>query len=166
MKQDKKHIIKELEDLSPMIAKIKKGSFDDLPEDYFNRMQAGVLEQIKLTPRKQISPKSPWWTSVFFIPDLRSIKIGLTAAFSIILLVFVLHNLTTSPVSPSNVLANLTDEDIITYVTAHDEVFEALLDTEATLFVDQVESDTDLEDEIILENIINDLNTHEIEELF
>ena len=163
MELDKDRIKKELQEMAPLLSKMKKKNEFDIPSDYFDRMQANVMDQIHVTSRaeeivtdqarwKKILPSSFW-----------SIQSGLVAACLIGILVLFVWNQNKSDIN-QDLFTELSEEELLDYIADHGEEFDGLSQSNPELFTGLLE-ELYTEEDIILENLINELNTFEIEEL-
>ncbi len=160
--EHKEQLDDEIKDMAPMLSSIKKEDYD-IPSDYFDRMQASVLEQVRLTPRDVPQPAIPWWKKMkpFTLPPVY--RRGLAAVLSLSVLLLIYLQTTETKTTDNNLFVELSDEEIIEYIETNAEEID--LEYLEDLFVGQKEGTAELEQELILETLINELNQEEIEEL-
>ena len=51
--ETRENILKELQEIAPMLSKIEKKNFNSVPENYFQNFKGGVLERVKLSGVKE-----------------------------------------------------------------------------------------------------------------
>ncbi len=136
---DREYIKRELEDLAPTLAKLKKPA-QKAPEDYFDSLQYRVMKQVEeeiASVTTAPEPSLTWWEQLFdnatllvrgryAIPALA--LVGITVA---VILVFSNNDVTT-PTGNSIQLAELSNESLEDFLTEEDWYAEDLL-TEETI---------------------------------
>ena len=148
MEKDRKNIIKELEDLSPNLRKLKEVepsfSDSDVPAGYFNRLPSQIMNQLELEPNplSGSAPKtstSSWWYRLF----QARLALGLAAVTMLLVMVFVVIK----PFESQEILVNneldqeanqVSSEELYSYILDNLEDFdsEAILDLAADVPLD------------------------------
>lgn len=191
MKNSKKEIAEELNEIAPFLAKLSKEKTQDksLPADYFNnfehRLMSRIQEEEALTPKPTIQqPKeTSFWAKISWIFDW---KYSAAWSFAIVVGLIGLNVLSQTPEtvvqqSPDELLAALTDEDLNTYINEHIEEFstEDIIETMTPETLEQLPSSerilTDAKisteapklsiDDLTEEEILNALDDDDLEEL-
>ena len=165
MKEDFK---KELENLSPNLAKLKAQQSADKPElpaNFFHNMQVEVLGKLKeeMQPVGQVEkakPTSSWWT--FLLKPQMSIVFA-TGLILVVAGIFWID----STMVEKTAFAELSEEEILEYIDENIEEFDALSLTEIT--EEEIDFENNLEEEEIdnfLEENIDQINDSDFENLF
>jgi hypothetical protein len=173
----KEDIRKELEELSPFLAKLKKEKDGfEVPVDYFQGLSDQIMDRIKAEeqPAPQASPATPAWVTQVkqAIQWLVQPQYALAIASVAILLVAGWWWNQSNTLRPSSdaLFAELSQEDILNYIDQNIENFG----TELVTAVEQSPGTQDilpavpLEEEAVeeyLDEILNELNDEELEEL-
>lgn len=159
---------KELERLSPDLAKLKSQQSvekPELPANFFHNMQVEVLEKLKeeLQPAnqtKKVKPQFVWWNFLF------KPQVSIAFATAVILItggIFWMQN----PMVEKPVFAELSEEEILEYIDDNIEDFDAVSLTE--IANEEFDLENDLEDEEInqyLEENIDLMDETDFENLF
>jgi len=164
MKKDK-DIYKELEEISPFLAKMKGKKEDiQLPDNYFHYLENSVMQQVELeeTPVLQtVSGVSiPLWRSFFFSRAI----VGFTSAILLIVAGFYFSRLGTDTSDNTLQFAELTDTEILSYLTENADALDIYSieeeneDVSILDLIDLDEEGTDyLLEEISTETIIEEM---------
>ena len=165
MKRRKNEIREELENLSPFLSKMKeeKEGFE-IPRNYFKSLPNRVFEKLGNEPSPlAISEKSSlgFWSNPFqFILKPRYALAFATLSLLVTAGIFWTNNSTeTAP------LADLTSEEIQTYISNNIYEFDEALFLESDLGFENFESLENAESDEFLNNIIDDLDIEDLEEL-
>ena len=158
-----KDIQDELQDISPLLAKMRKEEDGfSVPEDYFDYLSNSVLEQIKLEPKSSITKKekvrSPWFA--FLIKP--RFAISLTTVTLILGVVF-WNNF---QMGINNQLTEISSQEIESYVASNLEEFETELFMNETLIEElgEIQIEGELIDEYI-ETVIDEIDEETLEQL-
>lgn len=165
MKEDFK---KELESLSPNLAKLKAQQSADkleLPANFFHNMQVEVLGKLKeemqqIGQVEKAKPISKWFD--FLLKPQISLAFA-TALVLIIAGIFWIKN----PVVEKPAFAQLSDEEILEYIGENIDDFDAVLLTEIT--DEEIDFDNVLDEEEInqyLKENIDQMDDSDFENLF
>lgn len=126
-------IKKELEEFSPLLAKIKAREPEhEVPENYFEALPDQVWEQIKLMPQPERAPVQPsWWERVqASLQQLMQPRIAAGLATFVVLIVAGIYFLRPAATS-DDPFAQLTAEEVTAYMTQNADEFEPQLLMEA-----------------------------------
>ena len=173
---ENKDIKKELEDLSPMLSKMREQKENpfQVPPNYFQSMQNEVFRQIASEQKTPEQVTAPNWVDQLIgqLQWLLQPRYAMALATVAVLLIAGIFYLQPTANLPSTEVAlnDLTEDDITTYISSHIEDFDA------TLLVEAIPEEEDasllptpeLEDEEIeeyLQDIIDDIDLEELEEL-
>lgn len=164
-------IKKELEELSPLLSKIKaQESKMEVPENYFDALPDQIWEQIKLMPQpERAKPSISWWAKLqagmqnLWQPRL---AVGL-ATFAVLIVAgiyFLQPNDTTDPFD------QLTAEEVTAYMSQNVEEFDAamLVDAMGDNVNVGILSSSDFDDaeiEQLLNKVIEEMDEASIEDL-
>jgi len=147
MKDD---INKELEGLSPKLAKLKKSTaVPEVPKNLFHNMQQGVIQELnKDFEKSPVQHKEAWWKFIFKpIPSLAF------ASFLALVAVGIFFN--NQPVEEGFAIEeeveNLSEEEILAYIDSNIDDFESASLLEIT----------DEEDEYLMDSNIDDATLNE-----
>lgn len=162
----KDEIKKELEELSPMLAKMKKQPEGfSVPDDYFAKMETDIWDLVQ--PEDPIVAQAPSQTSwldniIQQIGWLLQPRMAMSLASVAILIVAAIMLLPNADTADVNALAGLTADDATDYMAAHIDEF----DTE-TLIEFAMESDLTTNsaffEESEMNNLINDMENENID---
>lgn len=122
----------ELEDLSPLLAKIKKqdGKPFEVPEGYFGSLPDDVLIRLRNTAPEPLAPKASWLdqlvNALHYLLQPRLAAGLVTAVVLVVAGVFWLRPKaqTAAPVDQFELLADLSVDEVSAYVVEHIDVFE------------------------------------------
>lgn len=159
-----KDIHKELEELSPLLAKMKSQKESiEMPENYFHYLENSVMQQVELENVPVLQK-----TETASIPFLHRLFLSRTVAglASVILLIIAGIYLNTNRVEASepSQFADLTDTEILNYLADNAEILDIYslddLSTDASILdmVDLNEEDVDY----LLEESFTDIFNEEI----
>ncbi len=131
MKEKKENIEKELEELSPMLSRLKGESTPDgfnVPPRYFRELPPEVMNRIQ---RETVSRHPGWWSSLqHFLAALfrPGVAIALAAlALAIAAGIYLLAPRPATGEGDAYLFASLTPEEVQTYVNANLEAFDTEL---------------------------------------
>lgn len=179
----KQAIQKELEDISPFLAEIKKGKQAfQVPEDYFHKMQNEVLDQIKHNS-SSAAPSQTFFQKII-TDSIRTIQLLIQPRYIIQVATFALliaagiyflkpeSNISPNDKTSSVFLADVSIEEINEYIEANIDDFELeeLIDMaaiETDDFYDATESiqTTDQELDEYIDGIIDEFDIEELEDI-
>jgi len=159
------NIKKELEELSPLLAKLKaKKNKTEIPKNYFAYLENSVMQQVELEPtpvlQTTVGTTVPLWSHFF---SWR----GMMTFASVILLVLVgLFGGQRQALEESTVLqfADLTDAEILSYLTDNAEeldVYSLEVEAEENSALDMIEFEEG-EADYFLEDVTTDVLADEI----
>lgn len=148
MKEERRYIEKELESMASSLAGYKGDN--NIPIDYFDKMQSSVLakvEQADIMPIR-ISHGNKIW-----------VWIGRVAAMALILIVVGIGLLNISP--DNDGYAGITDNEIIAYILEEYDDLDLINDLEYSLNTEELndwtEEDENIFDEFLLDSELDEL---------
>lgn len=172
--KNKEEVRKELQELSPLLAKLKEREKPlDVPENYFDALPDQIWEQIKLMPQPEREQAKPgWWLRLtttlqsFMQPR---IAIGLaTLAVLIVAGIFILK-----PGAEDNsedLFASLSAEEVTAYISKNIHEFDTdlLIDAasaypDMSIFMGSEFDDQEIEQ--LIDEVVKDLDDETLEEL-
>lgn len=169
MKDIKKEIQEELEQLAPSLSKLKKEKGYEIPQDYFNKLPDQILKQLDF-PSNSTEVEAASWKdlllekiAVFFQPKL---AMGFAMATLFLFSIYFLSKNTTPTTTP---FAQVSLDEIENYVNDNiddfdDEIlFEFVAELEENSFDNLDIQEEDLEE--YMDEIIEDLDDSELGEL-
>lgn len=172
---EKEKIKKELDDLSPLLSKLKQDSDNPfgVPNHYFESLQDEVLRQVSVEQVDvQVVEPGPSWLDrlVEQLQWLFQPRYAMAMATVAILIVAGIFFFRGETSSPGLALQDLSEEDITDYISSNIEDFEVDLLVEA--MGDEIDPallpKPDLEDaelEEYLDEIIDEIDLEELEDL-
>lgn len=166
MKPDK-DIKKELEEISPLLAKLKKEqSQPELPANFFNNLQVDVIQELRPEFEKPSTTFVEKGIFVRLIEWVRKPQVAMAFGVSLLLIgvVFFIINQQTFP--PQDPWANLSDESILEYLDENIDDFEAVSLMEISEEEEEVIFDTELDDNLIDQYLEDNLNQIDESDLF
>ena len=160
MKKDN-DILKELQDLSPELSKLKKDFDEPLPYNYFESLPEKIFDRIRTEEAKV--PVWQSWLATVFQPKLR-LAYAIAAVF--VLGLFIMNNMDDNPPSLDDQFAELSQNELSSYVMANLDDFDGewlantvqLSASDELLFLD---SDNEAIEEYLLEEM-DDMEFDEI----
>lgn len=174
MKNNKKEIQEELENLAPSLSKLKKEEVFDVPEDYFSQLPDQILNQIDFSKNKTIietvsTPATSSWLdllterlAIFFQPKM-------VVGFAMMIILGVVSFFILNDENESDpFVAELTSGELENYIEANIDDFEIqellnVLGNEERLSLTEIEiEEEDLDG--YLEEIIDDIDASDLEE--
>ena len=176
MKEERENIRKELQELSPLLSKMKESGRAegfDLPPAYFRELPDQVLEKIRKEERPATSRIS-WWQaldeSLHRMFQVRYAAGLATVALLIIAAVLIFDRPEVSR-SSSGMFNALTAEEVNTYIQSNlhefeeDMVIEAAEGYQELSFLPGASLNEEALDEEYLEELLRELDEESIEEL-
>ncbi|MEM7102107.1 MAG: hypothetical protein AAF502_03175 [Bacteroidota bacterium] len=175
MDKNKEHINKELEEIAPLLSKMKKEEGYKIPFNYFEKMEDDIMSQ--LFPKEETVgavPQTSWWENaiqslgILFRPRLvmavASVTVIILAGYSI------WGNIFTPGVDcDSEPVACITLEDIESYIDNNIDDFDIdmLAESKFNEFSepDLIDIDPEALDRYIDENILETIDLNTLEEL-
>lgn len=176
--QEQDDIQKELADLSPQLAKLRKETQADIPLDYFNTLPDTVWDKVQSkTETKQVTisrfPRvigagwDRYWESLDqWLQSMFQPRVALVFA-SLLLLLTAGYWLKTNDAFTQESLAELTTEEIDWYVSENIEDFEQALlevlpeDIDLSMELNEID-DAELDD--LMDDLLNDIDENDLEE--
>lgn len=167
---DRKDEIKqELEEISPLLAKLKKDNPFEVPANYFERLPDQIMEQAKLTPVERPVPQISWLDRLIasFAFMLRpQVAFGLLCLVALTWTSLYLWNNPTE--TPG--LATTSEEMLIeNYIAANIDDFDTEILAEVALEEEGLEdwmmTDDEEMDEALMDEILDELEGIDIEDL-
>jgi len=161
MKDD---IKKELEGLSPKLAKLRKpAAMPEVPKNLFHNMQQGVIQELKTeVEQTSVQQKEPWWRFIF--------KPVSALAFATFLALVGVGIFLNNPTADGQfAIDDLSEEEILAYIDSNIDDFESASLLEMTDEEDQYLLDSNINDaelEEYLNNNFDDLDDDSFEQLF
>lgn len=115
---ENKNSREELKELSPFLSKMKKKEDGfSTPENYFNYLENSIMEQVSLEPNplgvsSREEKNKPWfsWFSAKTVASFASVLLLIGAGLFLI-------NQKTEPTTNVNTFAELTEEEILNYLS-------------------------------------------------
>ncbi len=118
----KEEIKKELEGLSPKLAKLQQSkSVPKLPDALFHNMQQSVIQELKGDLKTTVQPKKKSWWATFFKP-VPAMAFATCLALAVAGFYFFGEEATT----PQFVFEEITDDEILAYIDNNIEDFESV----------------------------------------
>ncbi len=160
----KDNINKELEGLSPKLAKLRKvGEVPEVPKNLFHNMQQSVIQELKGEVKTSTVPqKNPWWKAIFKpVPALAF------ATFLALVAAGIFFN--TEKATEQFAIEDISEEEILAYIDSNIEDFESaslleITEDEDDLFIDSNYDDDELNE--YLDNNFENLDDDAFEQLF
>ena len=161
MKQRKDEIREELESLSPFLAKMKEQEDGfEVPKNYFQSLPNQVFEKLGTEPSPlKIEQKS---ASGFWVNPLRFLfqpKYAFALASVALLLIASVFWINNTP--EEGLLANLSDEEIESYIFNNIDEFDSELWMENDLGFDDLDLSNEEEEEY-LDDLIEDMDVEDL----
>ena len=163
------NINKELEGLSPELAKLRKSvKAPEVPKNLFHNMQQSVIQELKTeVENSPASQKEPWWRFIFKpVPSLAFATILALVAVGIF------YNSSTTNeqfVEETFITDDLSDEEILAYIDSNIEDFESTSLIEITEDEDELFLDTNYDDDEVndyLDSNFDNIDDDAFEQLF
>lgn len=164
--QPDKDIKKELEQISPLLAKLKKEQTPpELPANFFNNLQVDVIQELR--PEFEKSPATSVEKGIFerFADWLRTPQVAMAFGVSLLLMgvgVFLMNQPDPDAQDP---WANISEESILNYLDENIDDFEAISLMEISEEEEAI-FDTELDDDLIDQYLEDNLNQIDESELF
>ena len=118
----KDEIKKELEGLSPKLAKLRQSkSVPELPDTLFHNMQQSVIQELKSDLRTTVQPeKKSWWAA--FLRPVPAMSFATCLALAVAGFYFFGEEATT----PEFAFEEITDDEILVYIDNNIDDFESV----------------------------------------
>jgi len=168
----KNDVKKELEELSPLLAKIKAREPEhEVPENYFEALPDQVWEQIKLMPQPERAPAQPsWWERVqAALQQLMQPRMAVGLATFAVLIVAGTYFLRPAA-TRDDPFAQLTAEEVTAYMAQNADEFDPQLLMEAMgeqsdMSILSGSEFNDEEIEQLLDEVIEEMDNQSLEDL-
>ena len=165
MKRRKNEVREELENLSPFLSKMKeKKEGFEVPKNYFKGLPNQIFEKLGNEPSPLAMPEKSgqgFWSNPFqflFRPKY-------ALAFATVSLLIMASIFWTNNPTETLPLAELTSEEIQTYISDNIDEFDEELFMESNLRFEDLEAFENADSDELLNDIIDDLDIEDLEEL-
>lgn len=166
MKPDK-DIKKELEEISPLLAKLKKEqSQPELPANFFNNLQVDVIQELRPEFEKPSTTFVEKGILVRLIEWIRKPQVAMAFGVSLLLIGVGIFFLVPQDPSPSLTWEAISEESILEYLDENIDDFEAVSLMEISEEEEEVIFDTELDDNLIDQYLEDNLNQIDESDLF
>ena len=170
--ENKDEIRKELEELSPFLSKMKKGKEGfEVPANYFKQLPDLIMDRIQEeeAPSYSVAPTTNWLDQIIeriqlLLQPQYAMALASVAILIVASIFFFGQN---NKLADATTLAEVSDEEISSYVMSNVEEFDMDLLMEVMdeeILEEELENESSTDDNY-LDDIIDDLSDEELEEL-